>query len=530
MGTGTDPDSCVVRHLLHQRAVEFPDREFMLFESGATWTYAQSLARVRQYAAGLDALGVRQGDFVLSWQANGPTAVTIFLALNYLGAVYVPINTSYRGALLEHVVSNSGARLMLGDGRLLDRLSAIRSGALETVVVIGDEQPELPGIRFVAAAILESAGSSPPEYDIAPWHTQSVIYTSGTTGPSKGVLSSNIHSATAARGFRNIGHGDRNLMQLPMFHVGGIYAVLWALLYGGSSVVVDGFSVSRFWEIVRRHEITTVGLLGTMTQFLMQQPDSPDDQEHPLRSAIIAPFDGNAIRFGERFGVPTFTEFNMTELAVPLWGGPNPTVPGTVGRPVPGVELRLVDEHDIEVPTGSPGELVVRAEQPWTISHGYHNDPAATAKAWRNGWFHTGDLLRRDSDDNYFFVDRLKDAIRRRGENISSFEVESAILLHPAIREAAVVPVPGAGSEDEVLAIIVLKPEATLEPAALIEFLSNRLAYFMVPRYLRIVDALPRTPTQKIEKHVLRAAGVTDATFDTVAAGLQLGREKLSAR
>jgi crotonobetaine/carnitine-CoA ligase len=521
---------CVSRELLIRRAFEHPEREFLLFEDGQRWTYAETLAQVRRLAAGLAALGIEKDDFVLSWQGNGPTAVTTFLALNYLGAVYAPINTSYRGRLLQHVIANSGARLMLGDGRLIERLTEIEPSRLERVVVIGPERPNLPGLELIDMAGLDGAGALPPERVIEPWDTQSVIYTSGTTGPSKGVLSSYLHGYTAARGFRNIGSGDRNLMQLPMFHVGGTYAVLWALIYGGSSVVVETFSVSRFWETVRRFEITTVGLLGAMAQFLMQQTASPQDREHPLRSVIIAPFDEHAIAFGRRFGVPTYTEFNLTELAVPLWGGPNPNLPGTVGRPVPGATLKLVDEHDIEVPVGATGELIVRMDAPWTISHGYLNDAEATARAWRNGWFHTGDLLRRDAEDNYFFVDRLKDAIRRRGENISSFEVESAILQHPAVREAAVVPVPAADSEDEVLAAVVLDAGTVLDPADLIGFLSERLAYFMVPRYLRILDTLPRTPTQKIEKHVLRHSGITDDTWDREAAGIRVARDRLTAR
>jgi carnitine-CoA ligase len=523
-------EECVVRDLLIGCAAQCPEREFVLFESGERWTYGKTLERVRRYAAGLDALGVGRGDFVLSWQANGPMAVTTFLALNFLGAVYVPINTSYRGKVLEHVVRKSGARLMLGDGRLIDRLASIDESSLEAVVVIGDERPELPGVRLICEDALTAAGDLPPAHEIAPWDTHMVIYTSGTTGPSKGVLSSYIHSCTAARGFRNIGPGDRNLMQLPMFHVGGPYALLWALIYAGSTVVIEAFSVSRFWDIVRRYEITTVGLLGAMAQFLLKQPESPTDTDHPLRSVIIAPFDENAIAFGKRFGVPTYTEFNMTELSVPLWAGPDPAAPGTCGRAQPGVDLRLVDEHDIEVPAGSAGELIVRADLPWTMSHGYLNDPEATAKAWRNGWFHTGDLLRRDTEGNYFFVDRLKDVLRRRGENISSFEVEGAILTHPHVREAAVVPVPGEGSEDEVLAVIVRVPGSELEPAELIEFLRDKLAYFMIPRFIRMLDELPKTPTQKVEKHALRAAGVTADAWDRVAAGMQIERDRLSAR
>lgn len=522
---------CVVRELLMASAARDPDRELVLFESGETWSTTDTLAHVRRQAAGLAALGVKAGDRVLSWQGNGPLAVTTFLALNFLGAVYVPINTGYRGALLEHVLRNSGARLMIADGRLIERLAGIGRAQLERVVVSGGERPPLPGLELIPASVLTAAGDDPPLVEIAPTATHMVVYTSGTTGPSKGVLSSYIHSYTAATGFRNVGPGDRNLMQLPMFHVGGPYAILWALIHGGSTVVVEAFSVTRFWDIVRRFGVTTVGLLGSMAQFLMKQPESPDDRRHPLRSVIIAPFDESAIAFGRRFGVPTFTEFNMTELAVPLWAGPDPSLPGTCGRPREGFELRIVDEQREEVPAGATGELVVRADEPWTISHGYLNDPEATARAWRNGWFHTGDLFRRDADDNYFFVDRLKDAIRRRGENVSSFEVERAILEHPAVREAAVVAVPvRSGAEDEVLAIIACKPGATLTPVDLIGFLRERLAPFMVPRYLRFLDELPRTPTQKVEKQALRLAGVTSDTWDREAAGIRIGRDRLPAR
>jgi crotonobetaine/carnitine-CoA ligase len=529
--TRPDRAACVVRELLIASAARDPGRELILFESGESWTTTSTLERVRRHAAGLAALGVLPGEPVLSWQGNGPLAVTTFLALNFLGAIYVPINTGYRGALLEHVLRNSAARLMIADGRLIERLTGIDRAQLERVVVSGGEQPALPGVDLVPASALTAAGDDPPLRAIEPTDTHMVIYTSGTTGPSKGVLSSYIHSYTAATGFRNVGPGDRNLMQLPMFHVGGPYAILWALIHGGSTVVIEAFSVSRFWDVVRRFGVTTVGLLGSMTQFLMKQPESPDDRRHALRSVIIAPFDESAIAFGRRFGVPTFTEFNMTELAVPLWAGPDPTLPGTCGRPREGFELRIVDEERNDVAVGASGELIVRADEPWTISHGYLNDAEATARAWRGGWFHTGDLFRRDPAGNYFFVDRLKDAIRRRGENVSSFEVERAILEHPAVREAAVVAVPAdAAAEDEVLAVVACKPGATLSPADLTGFLRERLAPYMIPRYLRFLDELPRTPTQKVEKHALRLAGVTADTWDREAAGIRIGRDRLPAR
>jgi carnitine-CoA ligase len=220
----------------------------------------------------------------------------------------------------------------------------------------------------------------------------------------------------------------------------------------------------------------------------------------------------------------------MTELSVPLFAGPNPTLAGICGRAQPGIELRLVDEHDMPVPEGATGELLVRAAEPWTLSHGYLNDPAATARAWRNGWFHTGDLFRRNAAGDYFFVDRCKDAVRRRGENISSFEVERALLKFPGVREAAVVPVPGDGSEDEVLAVVAPAPGSSLVPRDLIQFVATHLAPFMVPRYVRVLDELPKTPTQKIEKHALRQAGLTPDTWDREAAGVAVRRDRLTGR
>ncbi len=525
--------SCVIRDLLAARAAGQPDRTAVIFVDGESWTFAALRSKVLERAAGLQALGVRQDELVLSWQPNGPEAVLTFLALNELGAVYVPINIAYRGQVLEHVVANSGASLMIAHGALVERLADVARAGLKRVVVIGDERPPIAGLELVDRAALRGDPGvlAPPSRPLGPWDAHMVIYTSGTTGPSKGVLASYRHSFTAAREFRNIGPGDRNFTALPVWHVGGVYAVLWALIHPDASVVMaESFRTSQFWDVMRRHDVTTTGLLGAMVRFLLAQPPSPADRDHPLTSVVIAPFDEAAPAFAQRFGVDVYTEFNMTELSVPLFAGPNPTAPGTCGRPRDGVELRLVDEHDLQVPPGAVGELILRADEPWTISHGYLNDPAATARTWRNGWFHTGDLFRRDGDGNYFFVDRTKDALRRRGENISSFEVESAIMLHPAVREATVVAAPGADGEDEVMAVVVPREGEAFDPAELLGFLQPRLAHFMLPRYVRLAADLPRTPTLKVEKHRLRAEGVTSDTWDREAAGLSVRRERLERR
>jgi crotonobetaine/carnitine-CoA ligase len=518
--------------MIDRLAAERPKQTALIFVDGPQWSFAELRETVRRRAAGLQRLGVRQDAFVLSWQPNGPDAALTFLALNYLGAVYVPINIAYRGGVLQHVIENSGATLMIAHSALVERLATVGRGALKRVVVTGEMTAAPDGLELIGPQALSGPAETvtAPERSLRPWDTHMVIYTSGTTGPSKGVLSSYRHSYTAAREFRNIGPGDRNLTALPMHHVGGVYGLLWALIHGGSVVMAEAFRTGEFWSIVRRHDVTTTGLLGAMTRFLLAQPPSPDDRRHTLKSVVIAPYDEAAAAFSERFGVDVYTEFNMTELSVPLFAGPGPLRPGSCGKARPGVELRLVDEHDIEAAEGASGELVVRTDTPWTISHGYHNDPAATAAAWRNGWFHTGDLFRRDADGNYYFLDRTKDALRRRGENISSFEVESAIMLHPAVGEAAVVAARGVDGEDEVMAVIVPKNGAELEPAELFSFLRTRLAHFMLPRYLRFVPDLPRTPTHKVEKHRLRAEGVTSDTWDREAAGITIRRERLELR
>jgi crotonobetaine/carnitine-CoA ligase len=260
----------------------------------------------------------------------------------------------------------------------------------------------------------------------------------------------------------------------------------------------------------------------------MKQPPGPRDRDHPLRMAVMVPLPDDALAFGERFGIDVYTTFNMTEISCPIYSQRNPPIRGTCGVTRDGVQCRVVDENDCELPHGEVGELVVRTDVPWAMNAGYHKNAPATAKAWRNGWFHTGDAFRRDAAGNFFFVDRIKDAIRRRGENISSFEVESEIGAHPAVREAAVVAVPSEFSEDDVLAVVAPVPGERIDPVALIEFLRPRMAHFMIPRYIRVVDELPKTPTQKVQKNLLRDQGLTRDTWDREAAGIVLKRERLS--
>ena len=523
------PQDCVLRPVLEKFAAAQPDKVFARFADGSEWTYRHTLDVVRRTAAGLQALGVRQGENVHVWLPNGPDAIRVWFAINYLGAVYVPINLAYRGRILEHAIRLSGARLLVAHAALVERLHGIDRSGLTELVVLGGEAPAVEGMRRHAATTLEPADPTPRplERPIQPWDLQSIIYTSGTTGPSKGVTSSYLHAATTSEVMHFLRADDRQLVILPLFHVGGTVAVYAMLLLGASIAVVDAFQADAFWAVMDGHRATFVVLLGGMATLLAKRAPSPEDRGHSLRAAIMVPLLEDAPAFSRRFDCEIYTVFNMTEISSPLMSGLNPTPLGTCGRPRPGVEVRVVDENDCEVAPGEIGELIVRADRPWAMTTGYYGNAEATARAWRNGWFHTGDAFRMDPDGNFFFVDRMKDAIRRRGENISSFEVEAEVTSFPYVQEAAAVAVPSALGEDEVLVAVVPQPGAPLDPKALVDYLIPRMPHFMVPRYIRVMDELPKTPTQKVQKHLIRSDGVTADTWDRERAGVVVRRQKI---
>ena len=510
----------VLRDVLDLRAAQTPDACFARFQEGSSWSFAETRSQTRRAAAGLQKLGVKQGDTVLFWVPSGAEGLRLWFAINYLGAVLVPINLAYRGLLLEHVIRNSGARLMLAHASLVARLADVQHTALRDVVCVDGAAAPVEGLALHDAAVLESAGEDPigPLPPVMPWDLQQIIYTSGTTGPSKGVMCSYFKIQAADPAFSFLGPEDRYLVNLPFFHISGTGVVMHMLRRGGSVAIVDAFSTTTFWKVVRDTGATCCTLIGAMATLLAKAEPHPEDRGHGLRSVVVLPLSEEASAFAARFGCDVYTVFNMTETACPIFSGPNPQLSGSCGRASPGIEARIVDENDYEVPHGVVGELVLRSNVPWSISQGYFNAPEATAKAWRNGWFHTGDAFRSDAVGNFFFVDRIKDAIRRRGENISSFEVELEVCAHPAVREAAAYAVPAALGDEEVMVAIVLKEGRTLPWPELAAFLAARMARFMQPRYFRRVPELPKTPTLKVQKMSLRSEGITPDTFDRMAA------------
>ena len=535
--TTTDPrvpprELCVTRYLLQKFAKQKPGEQFAVFEDGETWSFGEVHDKVRQLAAGLASTGITRGDHVAVWMFDGKEAILTFFAINYLGAVFVPFNTAYKGKVLEHVLDNSDAGVLVAHGQLLDRLAGIDTATIRSVVCVGDGQPEL-ALATHDYEVLARSEDPLPELasPIEPWDTQSIIYTSGTTGPSKGVLSSYLHIFTNAgpETWHFVTGEDRFLINMPIFHIGGMGVIFVMLCRGGSIAVMDTFTTEKFWPFVRETKTTAVFLLGVMATFLLKQPPADDDKDHNVRVAFMVPLTETCIEFKERFEADVYTIFNMTEISSPIVSEPNPTRRGTCGKARPGVDVRLVDENDCEVPTGEIGEMIVRTDRPWGMNSGYYKRSDATAEAWRNGWFHTGDCFRQDEEGYFYFVDRMKDAIRRRGENISSFEVEAEVVAYPQVREAAAYAVPSELSEDEVMIAVAPVDGAQLDPAELMAFLGERMAYFMIPRYVRVLDELPKTASSKVMKVVLREEGVTDDTWDREAHNIKFKRDKLGA-
>lgn len=528
-------EECVLADLLGRRAAATPDKPFLVF-SDREWSYSETAEHAWRFANGLRREGVREGDYVSVWIPTHPDLVEAWFGVNGAGAVYAPLNLAARGRYLEHTLNIAGSRVLIAHAHLLERLVGRDLPHLETVVVAGGTADvELPWRTIRMADVREGASTERPALGRPrePWDDMSLIYTSGTTGPSKGVRAAYATFWNYHRVFLEpyVGEHDRFLQPLPMFHTAGTGITYSMLLAGGSVALVERFSARTFLDDSRRLGATATLVLHAMTSFLLAQPRRHDDADNPIRVAYMGPL-SHTKEFSERFGISIFTNFGMTEAPGPIASRLNPENEASCGVPVDPVnyEVRLVDENDVPVPRGLPGELVLRHSLPWMINLGYKNMPDATARAWRNGWFHTGDQFREDEEGNLYFLDRVKDAIRRRGENISSFEVEAEIAEHPDVREVAVVAVrnPDVGEEsgdEEVKAIVVLEKGRELDPAELIDFLEPRMPRHWLPRFVELVSELPRTESYKVKKADLRAAGITPATWDREQAGLTLERE-----
>lgn len=524
-------ECAVLRHVLEAQAAAHPDRVYAAFEDGTAWTYGQALEEARQAAAALAGLGVEQGDVVLALLPNGKDFLRTWFGVNFLGAALAAPNTAMRGSLLQHLVTLSRARLAVVDAAFVERYAALDRGAVETVLVAGDAgEAALAGARHLRLAdMLDAAEASAcPDVIVEPWETQFILFTSGTTGPSKGAIVTYVqmHDMIMATFGGRLGADDNYLLNMPLFHVSGTRAAMGMMMLGGRITLLSQFRTDSFWDTARKHGATACVLLGAAATFLENQPARDDDADNPIRLAAMVPLVRDAAGWARRFGVDVTSAYGMSELSIPILSPINPANTESCGRLRPGYEARIVDDCDVPVPDGAIGELILRAERPWTISPGYWQMPEATAAAWCNGWFHTGDSFRRTPEGDYYFVDRKKDAIRRRGENVSSFEVEREILAHPQVSEAAAIGVPSPHGEDDIMAVVVPAPGAALAPAELLAFLQPRMAHFMLPRYFRFVDTLPKTPSLRVRKDLLRAEAIAPDSWDREAAGIVIRRDR----
>jgi crotonobetaine/carnitine-CoA ligase len=542
--TSTEPhfptrEECVLSDLLARRAAASPDAPLLLFED-ETWTCEQAAREAWRTANGLRAhCGIEPGDYVSVWLPTSPDVLRAWFGTNAAGAVYAPLNLSARGSYLEHTMKIAESKVLIAHRGLVERLAGLDLPSLETVVLVGgDADVDLPWRTISLEQLLDGAADERPVLPrpIEPWDDLSLICTSGTTGPSKGVRASYAAFWNYARCFITnfVDESDRYLQPLPMFYTAGTGITYSMLLAGGSVAYPGGFSTKSFWDEVRRFEATITIAIHGMVSVMLDRPPSPDDADNPLRTVYMGPL-LRSKEFAERFGVSIYTAYGMSEVPVPIVSGLNPEDDRSCGRAAdpPHYELRLVDEHGIPVPVGTPGELVARHTLPWMINSGYKNMPEATANAWRNGWFHTGDQFIQDEEGNFFFLDRMKDVIRRRGENISSFEVEAEVLSHPLVKDAAAVAVKNPSvaedvSDEEVKVVVVLEEGATLDPAELVDYLVGRMPRHWVPRFVEYATELPRTESHKLKKGDLREAGVTPETWDREQAGIVYKREALT--
>ncbi|MGV3768955.1 MAG: AMP-binding protein [Sphingobium phenoxybenzoativorans] len=510
-------DESVLPRLLQQRANEAPQRIYAEFEDGESWTYARCWSLAQETAAMLASYGLGRGEVLLLWVPNGPDFLRLWMGANLLGAIVAAPNLAYRGNILEHVINLTGARIAAIDSTLMNRLEGIDSRIVETIIVTGDGRHVSSDCRAVALPDPDHMRFPPAALPIVePWDPQFIIFTSGTTGPSKGVTVpyAQMHAIASTHYGSRFGPDDRYLLNLPLFHVGGLLPAVGAMITGGTVVVMPGFKTDRFWATVRDRNITGCTMIGAAASFLENLPPTAQDGDNPLRWVSMFPLVRDTPAFARRFGIGIFTGYGMSELSIPITSDDHALPAGSCGYLRDDYEALLVDEHDMPVAEGDVGELILRPQKPWIIFSGYWRNPEATAEAWRNGWFHTGDTFRRLADGAYIFVDRTKDALRRRGENISSYEVEVEILAHPSVVEAAVIGVPSLHGEQDVMAVVVRGGSDDITPAALIEFLKPRLPGFMLPRYIRFTDTLPRTPSLRVQKHVLREDGVTPDSWD----------------
>lgn len=520
-----------------QRAVSaYGDRLFLDFE-GREYSFADIDRNARRLAQGLSDLGIGKGDTVVTLLDNSAETTFILFAIMKLGAISVPVNTAYKGEFLRHQAADAEAKVIIAESDYAERVVAIASElpALTTLVYRGD-RPEV-GVfshRLMSWDELIEKDGADPSVEVSPSDLAMLIYTGGTTGPSKGCMVTHNYACNQARQMLKITGRNADSITwtpLPMFHMNAVCTtIICNMMVGGRVALYKRFSVSNFWQEIERTRANDVGLLATMMPLLAQAPENDAMKRcyGQLRACFGAPFPEPVQRvWRERFGVKhtVVGGFGLTEAAiVTILPFGTPGRPGSSGLRSDDFDVRIVDDDDVELPAGTPGEIVVRPRRPHIMFEGYWKRPADTLKVMRNLWFHTGDIGKFDEDGYFYFVDRKKDYLRRRGENISSFEVENTFRHQSAIEDVAAHAVLSDLGEDELKITAVLRPGASLTPEELFYWAVDRMPYFALPRYIEFRTALPKNPVGRVLKYQLRDEGVTDGTWDLEKSGIKVDK------
>lgn len=512
------PSEITMPGMLQERARRTPEK--VLIRSGSLYRNSRQMVEAVAQAGGLlQQYGIRAGDKVAIMSSNRIEVLDFILGCSWIGAIAVPINTAARGEQLHHILENSMSSLLISQNSLLEHINRIPNLQSLRQIWLLDGDESSAGSNYPSAQLPDYTSSAVPPAapaQVSPSDTAAILYTSGTTGVSKGVQCPHAQfywwGLNVAQQLE-LTEDDVLYTCLPLFHTNALNAFSQALVSGAEYVIGPHFSATRFWSDARNAGATFTYLLGAMVSILAKKPSSAEDRNHGITAALSpATPPGLLKEFRERFGVILIDGYGSTETNSIVAASRNEQRPGYMGKVQSGFEARVVDEYGFEVPAGVPGELLLRSDQPYAFATGYYNMPEATVAAWQDLWFHTGDRVVIEPDGWLRFVDRIKDVIRRRGENISSSEVEQALGKHPLISDVAVYAVNSELGEDEVMAAIVATGPIDFNEVH--HFCEPLLASYAIPRFMTVVDELPRTENGKIRKPVLREQGRKLAQWD----------------
>jgi crotonobetaine/carnitine-CoA ligase len=529
-----------IGNILADKVARIPKKIFLLWED-RSFTYADIDAMTNRYANGFLESGVRKGDHVAVLMSNCPEFFGVIWGLGKIGAVAVPINTAAKGEMLRYFIDQSDSTFVVLDSDSCQRVKEV-SVSIPKVQAYFFHSPDskngnnfnITNSKIINFDVLENGKNSRPSLDIVRFDDiHLIMYTSGTTGPSKGVMSP--HSQGHAVGMsvaRNYGYRSDDVLFtcLPLFHGNALWYTCYAALWSDAAIaLVPRFSASNFWEDIRRMGATQFNSLGAMTNIIWKIPPSPQDSNHKLRQCMTVPVPREIYsEMQERYHLTLTSVYAMTEnFAVTLFTPDDPIEKvGSAGKSRGEALLKIVDDERQSIGVNEVGEICIKPTSDGLMMKGYYKMPEATAREFHEGWFYTGDRGYLDADGYLFFVDRKKESIRRRGENISAYEVELIISRHPSILEVAAVPVSSELSEDDVMVYVVLKPGETLTHSEVVYFAAENMSYFMVPRFVEFIEELPKTPSEKLEKYKLKKSAEErrEQLWDREQEGIQIKR------